>query len=336
MNTSAPTCDLPWPAGSCLLRSSDIDEVRATVAAELSEHRLALRTPRLDARLFGAKAEGVQVYRLEYGAAVSVDTCLGGDSILVQYGLQGRIGARSPFGQWQIAAGQALVFPPGVPLHLEWEEHAAQLLVKVSLARLNRAHESLVGTMPMLALRLRQAMVCDTATIPGWDALLGYFCAQLCGPAGQRSTLAIRVAEDALLGHLLCSRALSPSDAPLPPPRNIAPRHVRRAREFMEARVQEAIGLDAIAAHAGVSVRSLSRAYQEQYGISPMAALRALRLEKIRADLEAGPPGSSVADIAFRWGWAHLGRLAAAYRERFGEAPHATLRRARHAPQAPC
>lgn len=332
MMNSTPSISDHLLQSSPLLFSSDVDEVRTKVAGELSEHRLEPRAPALKARLFGAKAEGVQVYRLEYGAAVSVDARLGSDTILVQYGLQGRIDARSPFGQWQVAPGQALIFPPGVSVHLEWQEHAAQLLVKISLARLNRAYESLVGAMPMLPLRLRQARVYDTASAPGWDALLGYFCSQLFGPGGRQSTLSIKVAEDALMGHLLCSRSLCLVDGAMPPPSGIAPRHVRRAREFMEDRIQEAISLEDIAAYAGVSVRSLSRAYQAQYGASPMAALRTLRLEKIRQDLADPGAESSIADIAFRWGYAHLGRFAAAYRERFGEPPHETLRRARQAP----
>lgn len=334
MNSTSPISEHLLQS-SPLLFSSDVDEVRAKVAGELSEHRLKPRAPALNARLFGAKSDGIQVYRLEYGAAVSVDASLGSDSILVQYGLQGRIDARCPLGQWQVAAGQALIFPPGMPVQLEWEEHAAQLLVKISLERLKRVHESLAGAMPLLPLRWHQTMAYDIRSAPGWDTLLGYFCAQLCGPQGRQSMLSIKVAEDALMGHLLCSRSLSLFDGAMAPPRNIAPRHVRRARQFMEDRIQDAISLNDIAAYAGVSVRGLSRAYQEQYGTSPMAALRTLRLEKIRQDLSDPGEESSVADTALRWGYAHLGRFAAAYRERFGEAPHETLRRVRDASATP-
>jgi AraC-like DNA-binding protein len=36
----------------------------------------------------------------------------------------------------------------------------------------------------------------------------------------------------------------------------------------------------------------------------------------------------TVAAVAHRWGFAHLGRFASAYRCRFGEPPSDTLRRA--------
>ena len=36
--------------------------------------------------------------------------------------------------------------------------------------------------------------------------------------------------------------------------------------------------------------------------------------------------GQSIADIAFKWGFTHMGRLATDYRNRFGELPSQTLR----------
>jgi AraC-like DNA-binding protein len=33
-----------------------------------------------------------------------------------------------------------------------------------------------------------------------------------------------------------------------------------------------------------------------------------------------------VADVAFRWGFGHLGRFAEKYRERYGELPSETLK----------
>ena len=40
----------------------------------------------------------------------------------------------------------------------------------------------------------------------------------------------------------------------------------------------------------------------------------------------AGFPDVSITDIAFDLGFTHLGRMAGAYREKFGETPSATLR----------
>jgi AraC-like DNA-binding protein len=60
-----------------------------------------------------------------------------------------------------------------------------------------------------------------------------------------------------------------------------------------------------------------------------MAQLRDARLSAARQDLLDGDPtnGATVAEIARRWGFAHLGRFARAYRDAYGETPAQTLRR---------
>lgn len=46
-------------------------------------------------------------------------------------------------------------------------------------------------------------------------------------------------------------------------------------------------------------------------------------------DLTGGDPARrhTVAEVAYRWGFAHLGRFAHDYRARYGESPSTTSRR---------
>ncbi|WP_344124778.1 helix-turn-helix transcriptional regulator [Kocuria aegyptia] len=103
---------------------------------------------------------------------------------------------------------------------------------------------------------------------------------------------------------------------------------VRRAVAFIDAHLGEPIGLAEIAAAARMSPRGLQAAFQRERGTTPLGYLRSARLEAAHAELVAADPatGVSVAVIAARWGFAHAGRFAAAYRDRYGRAPSATLR----------
>lgn len=53
-----------------------------------------------------------------------------------------------------------------------------------------------------------------------------------------------------------------------------------------------------------------------------------LRLAQLNSRLKAAPPHARIIDIAFDLGFTHARRMAAAYSQKFGEAPSATLRRA--------
>jgi AraC-like DNA-binding protein len=84
-----------------------------------------------------------------------------------------------------------------------------------------------------------------------------------------------------------------------------------------------------LAARVSLSVRSLQEGFRRSLDTTPMAYLRHLRLQKVHQELVRAAPGTvSVTEVTARWGFAHLGRFAAAYRNEFLERPSETLRSA--------
>jgi len=82
-----------------------------------------------------------------------------------------------------------------------------------------------------------------------------------------------------------------------------------------------------LAAVAGVGVRVLQESFRQHVGMSPMTYLRRMRLDGVHAELSRADPWQvAVSEVATRWGFAHLGRFAGAYRQRFGVSPSQTLR----------
>jgi len=103
---------------------------------------------------------------------------------------------------------------------------------------------------------------------------------------------------------------------------------VDRVLEIMCGRTDKPIHIAEISRTAGVSPRTLSRAFQAVHGVTPCRHLRALRLSEARRMLSSadGEPGT-VTEVATRFGFVELGRFAVAYRSAFGESPSATLHR---------
>lgn len=97
---------------------------------------------------------------------------------------------------------------------------------------------------------------------------------------------------------------------------------VRRARTFIDEHLHEPLTVHDIAAAARLSVRGLQYAFHRAYDASPTAYLRAARLSSAHRDLlAADPERETVSGVARRWGFVHLGRFAAAYRDTYGESP---------------
>jgi transcriptional regulator GlxA family with amidase domain len=72
----------------------------------------------------------------------------------------------------------------------------------------------------------------------------------------------------------------------------------------------------------------LQLAFRRFRDTTPMAQLRALRLERAFSELaKAGQDGGSVTSVANAHGFGSLSRFAADYKARFHESPSDTLRR---------
>jgi AraC-like DNA-binding protein len=106
------------------------------------------------------------------------------------------------------------------------------------------------------------------------------------------------------------------------------PQPLRRALGFIDEHASDPITLDDIAMAARLSPRGLQAAFRRHLDTTPLAYLRGVRMERAHRDLQNAEPGDgvSVAGLAARWGFTHLGRFAVEYRRRFGAYPSQTLR----------
>jgi len=104
---------------------------------------------------------------------------------------------------------------------------------------------------------------------------------------------------------------------------------VRRAERFMTDNADTPITVSDVAAHLGVSLRSLQAGFRQWRNATPNAYLRQVRLQLVREELLRSAKDANVTTVAMRHGFMHLGRFSAQYRATFGEGPSATLRRGR-------
>jgi AraC-like DNA-binding protein len=96
--------------------------------------------------------------------------------------------------------------------------------------------------------------------------------------------------------------------------------------DYICANLNTVITRDDLATRAGVSIRSLSRAFEKEYGLGPMALIRQRRLDACYIQLRGSERGIvTVAEVAMAYGFGHMGKFAIAYKSTFGESPSVTL-----------
>ena len=128
----------------------------------------------------------------------------------------------------------------------------------------------------------------------------------------------------------LFAAAVGPNDSSVFPTRQrkADPHHLRRAEEYIEQSLRQPFSLAELSETSGVSIRSLSRKFQERFGMSPMSFVKQRRLEKVRGELRTRAPEEvTVKHIALQYGFHHLSQFAKDYRDMFGESPSTTLQK---------
>jgi len=103
-------------------------------------------------------------------------------------------------------------------------------------------------------------------------------------------------------------------------------RAVRRITDAVSANSRRAYTLADLCGIACVSPRTLEYAFYDNFRLSPLAYVRALRLQGARHALLHRNDGAGVSEVALEYGFTHLGKFSVDYRRMFGERPSETLR----------
>lgn len=311
-------------------RTDDLDEVREVVARRYCPHRIFQDDPaeRLDARHIRVGLASSSLNYLQYGAAVSIDVGEFETFYMVEMPLAG--GASIAVGSEIVTTrpGAAAILSPTLGISSRWASGCAQIMLQIDRAAMER----------FLAATLYRPLHRPLEFAPGFDlerglgasfaGLVHHLGAELAGDeALSSSRLVATQFEQTLMSLLLGAQPHNYRDAIQALERPVAPRHVARAYDYMVANAHEAITIEDLAAVTGVSARALHHGFRKFRGASPMVCLKAIRLQRARADLGQALPGEEVSTIARRWGFSNLGRFARDYRATFGEKPSQTLRR---------
>jgi AraC-like DNA-binding protein len=118
--------------------------------------------------------------------------------------------------------------------------------------------------------------------------------------------------------HLLFGRHVAEHSVDLKPSRET--RAVRRAREFLDSRLDVTVSLAEVAAAAGVSPFRIYRAFERETGMTPHNYQRQAR---VRVALDLIRRGELLAQVAMVAGFADQAHLTRSFRARMGMTPGA-------------
>ncbi|MFD9667185.1 AraC family transcriptional regulator [Rhodococcus sp. NPDC059968] len=227
---------------------------------------------------------------------------------------------------------RAAVFTPNqhtiLPL---WQADATQICIKLDRAALEGELAHILGRPVDKHIRFDLEM--DLTSLAGtlWLSTLKLLLDTLDDPTSTPNPglmPQIEYLERALISGLLVQQPHSMTSQLYAPTEASNPRAVQKVLNHIESFPGSQYTIGDLAVIAGVGARQLQNLFQEQFGMSPTTYIRHIRLEGVRTDLQQGDDTTKVSDVAFSWGFNHLGRFANHYERKFGETPSQTLRAA--------
>ncbi|MBJ8345810.1 AraC family transcriptional regulator [Antrihabitans sp. YC2-6] len=257
----------------------------------------------------------VRIAHIGWGAPVTVDTAHPG-GYAVNVPLSGHLESVIGHREFVATPDSATIYPPDTPTSIRrWSESCRIIGVRFERDYLHREMNKILAG--------NSVPVPDQVDLrgpagAGWLRLVQSLADRSTGPQHPLVT-------EQLSGALTTAFVLAavPDEPGAARPR---PRIVKRVLDEMHDDPARPWTAADMAEVAGVSVRRLQEGFREYMGVSPRDCLVDIRLRRVHEDLVRGDGIFTVADIAMRWGFTHTGRFAAAYRQKYGEAPSETLR----------
>lgn len=319
-------------ANRVVLETRDLLAARDHLSQFLWSHTVMPRErrPQVAFRHCATNIGRISLNALHYGAAVTIDAYPEEDSYLFLVLLKGSGEMSQGRFTGPIGPGIVRAMNPTSTVQMKFSPGEANLTVRVPAQLLNEFVQEETGRPVTTPLEFEHVRDPAAANAPGLRRWLQYFCNESEQRArGLDTQLVRRQMERTLLSLVLSQLPHNYSDALGDEPLGAAPPYIRLVEDYIRSHATRPLSLRDLAGVAEVSERTLQGGFRRFRDTTPMEYLRDYRLELAREDLEkAAINGRTVTDIALRCGFNHPGKFSKCYRERFGEPPSETRKRA--------
>lgn len=315
------------PAARLKLRTADLAEAIAAVSRVYCPHEVKILGSNrgILTNLEALEQAHHRIVSLRYSAPVHIDAGNFDNLLLMMTCIEGSAQAAQGRDKARWHRGQTLPFSPNLRSYLTFDRDFAQRAVRLDIEATEALCSRLLNCAldEPLRLQLRPfSLELETAWQEAVGLLLRYDELGIALPRSAASHL------EEFIGTLILERhPHNYSDALSAPQQAATPRVVREAEHLMRA--EQLPSVSQIARRLGISLRTLELGFREFRQSTPNQALRHVRLEAARAELQAPSASTTVTSVALANGFPHLARFSSYYRSAFDEYPSQTLGRSR-------
>jgi AraC-like DNA-binding protein len=317
-----------------LLDTRSPDEFQQTLVAHFGalEFDIDARTTRFEAHRSYVRLKSVD---LVFGACSAAYRVRFPGVPMIKQHFALRNAGRTSFGgsQFNINQNEASVIPAGVEMMHEYQAGFVQFILRLEASALQAKLSAALGMPITRNVEFVSRSSFENPALRRLQRMIEFMVSELDRDDAKVPAAALVEFEQMLLISFLTANPHNFSDVLEREPPRPAPWQVRRVEEYIVANWNRPVTVDALAAAAGASARSIFKAFRDSRNCSPMAFVKSVRLAHARRMLQKPDSTTTVVSTAFACGFLNPGHFARDYRLAFGELPSATLgaaKRGRH------
>ena len=309
-------------------QSNNPDEVLDFVGRSLAPHGMNLRDPAsMEAKLNCFDLANTQLVDIQYGSEVTIDPIDLDSHFLVHAALQGSSSVWSDGVEGVMRPDNLYITCPGKGTRIRMTQECRHLTVRIPASSFEDYLTQCLHIPVNRPVRFHVRDEVGRELPQVWRNLLQHLIAQIeVGPGLMSSPHTQRQYTMLMVEMLLNHYCNTYSDQISLHGNDVAPWHVRRAREIIHDSIDETISVADLAVQIGVSVRSLQNGFRQFLGVTPVEYVRRHRLERLHKALINSDPQASVTEMMLECGIVNFGRYAQYYRQQYGCSPSETLR----------
>jgi AraC-like DNA-binding protein len=324
MNLDQPLSQFP------LVSTNSVEAAENALSQSLASCHIKSDPKRFDVQLNGLNLGRISLSYNRYGADSKVESEFSGDPVFFVVGTGAPTTFRLPGRTIGADSKHPAIIAHSRRMEIERPRESGILVLRTSLPDLEHQLETLANQWRREPLSFDRDGDLSRGAGGSLMRLMRFLASELeADPSAEKRPVFRRSYEELFLSALL---SLPHNHSDLLRGENeaaVSPGIVNIAQEYMQANLGNSVTVSDLLRLCKCSRGTLYSAFRKATGYSPREFLTEQRLHAVRTKLLNPTGADSVSSVAIDCGFVHLGRFARTYRNRFGESPSETLKRAR-------
>jgi len=323
---------VPLPMASRLVfETDDLLAARDHLSRFLGKHSIfpTQKGARVEFRHNCLNIGCISIHALHYGADIRIHTRPLENTFYILMLLKGHGAVSQDMFTTPINQHNIYVFNPLVLASLDLSQDQVNFTISIPESAFRAVIEQHSGRVLVPAVEFMTYLPDADIKAAGFRKLIRFICSEIDNGNNDFNEPLIEKQLEQLLPSLLLMELPHNNDELMGKQTlQAVPGYIQRVEAYIAEHYSEQITLSEMAKAATVSERALQNGLRRFRNSTPMTLLRDYRLYMARHQLESRKhTESNITNIASRCGFTHLGKFAACYRQRFGEAPSDTRNR---------